>query len=182
LCLAAGAVVALPARCVPANNGVLQLAVAYQLGNWSSSELKTIERASYTLQYPSSWRLGDGQQDFNIDRNFTIMVASTDSYIEIRLFKPTVVNSQQLMRSLMETLDGTMIDTEERQSFSQWGKINGEGRHLMGEIAGFFEGGARIFVSTENDRGILVTELYYSDDKDEAMPGFELIRSTFQFR
>ncbi|MEM8550281.1 MAG: hypothetical protein AAGF10_05770 [Verrucomicrobiota bacterium] len=176
LSLAASTLVALPAKAMLAHSGLMQLCVV------NTGNLKTIDRPAFRLQYPTSWRLGTNQQDFNADHNFTIMVEGTDSYIEIKIFKLGSITADQLMASLMETLDGPLIDTKKRESFTRWGEINGQGRHLMGEIAGFFEGGARIFVSTENEFGILVTELYYSDDKEKAMPGFELIRRSFQFK
>lgn len=159
-----------------------KVALSVIADSWSESEMTAIVRPGFALKYPSNWKLASGQADYDPDRLFTINVAGGDSYVTIKIFKPSHADADDLMFSVLETLDGPMIETMSRNSFGTWGKIKGEGRHLKGKIAGFLPGGARLFVSVTNGRGILVTELYYSEDTAEALPGFDLIRNSFRFK
>ncbi|MBC2593579.1 hypothetical protein H5P28_04820 [Ruficoccus amylovorans] len=160
-----------------------QLALSVLQEDWSPNEIKKLDRPGFSLTYPADWTVATQQEDFDADRLFTIEVANADSYITIKIFVPDAdTDADDIMFSILTTLDGPMIETYSRDSFEQWGNFKGQGRHLKGKIAGFLPGGARIFVSTDGPKGILVTELYYSDDLDKAMPGFDLIRKSFVFK
>ncbi|QYY34861.1 hypothetical protein [Ruficoccus sp. ZRK36] len=151
--------------------------------DWSADEISTIDRPAFTLTYPTGWHIATSQDDYDADHLFTIEVANGDSYITIKLFVPDAnTDADDIMFSILTTLDGPMIETYSRDSFNNWGQFEGQGVHLKGKIAGFLPGGARIFVSTMGQRGILVTELYYADDLDAAFPGFDLIRKSFAFK
>ncbi len=168
---------------LPLIESATQLALTTLQEDWDPSEVAVLDRPGFSLRYPVGWKVATSQQDYDADRLFTIEVANADSYVTIKIFVPDAdTDADDIMFSILTTLDGPMIDTYSRDSFDNWGSFKGEGVHLKGKIASFLPGGARIFVSTEGKKGILVTELYYSDDLETALPGFDLIRKTFAFK
>lgn len=161
-----------------------QLALSVLKEDWAPNEVVVLDRPAFSLQYPAGWKVATSQQDYDADRLFTIEIANGDSYITIKVFVPDPnADADDLIFSIQTTLDGPMIDTYSRETFENWGSFQGKGLHLKGKIAGFLPGGARIFVTTtDGQKGLLVTELYYSDDLEEAMPGFDLVRNSFKFK
>ncbi len=145
---------------------------------WDDDEITVVEHPVYTVAYPKTWQVAKDAEAG--DKVITFMVGGSDSYITIRLYEAGGgIDEHAMIASVLETLDGPLIETISRENFSTWGSYNGQGRHLKGMIAGFFPGGARIFTAVINEQGILITEVYYSEDLDEAMPGYDLVQQSF---
>jgi len=147
-----------------------------------AQQLTTIDRPGFSLQYPASWQVATYQNDYNPDKLFTI---DTDgqSTITIEVFESIDgINSDDLLFNAISVLDGPLVDTYSRSDMSQWGDLQGRGKHLKGKVMAMFPGGARIFFAQRNGKGVMITEIYYSEDLDTVMPGFETIGRSFEFK
>lgn len=153
-------------------------------GEWSASDLATIDRPGFTLKYPRDWKIATHQPDYNPDRLFTIETPGS-SHIAIEIFDlNSNLNLSQTMADVIQALDGPAVETYSYGDFEQWGQYQGEGRHLKGKIMSILPGGCRVFVTSipGKGKGLLVTEFYMSDDLPQAHPGFDLISQTLVFK
>jgi len=150
---------------------------------WSPSEMATIDRPEFSLKYPSSWNIATHEGDYNPDKNFTI---ETDgqSHIVIQIYDITNRNLDEMIWNIISALDGPAIETYSYGDFDQWGTYQGKGKHLKGKVLGLIPGGARIFAAKvpSKGKGFLITEFYMSEDLSTAMPGFDLIGQSLNFK
>ena len=47
---------------------------------------------------------------------------------------------------------------------------------------GMLPGGARIFVIVRDNQGVIITEIYYAEELNDAFPGYDLIASSFRLK
>ncbi|WOO42843.1 hypothetical protein [Rubellicoccus peritrichatus] len=147
-----------------------------------SNDVTVIDRPTFVMQMPATWKVADYQPDYDPDKLFTI---DTEGQSTITLEVYETVQGQDtddLLFNAIYVLDGPLVDTYSRSSFNKWGNLTGHGKHLKGKVMSMFPGGARIFFCQHNGRGLMVTEIYYSEDLQDVMEGFELIGKTFQFK
>lgn len=155
-----------------------------EAGEWSESEMATIDRPGFKLKYPKDWTVAKHQPDYNPDRLFSIETPGS-SHIQIEIFdaKPGM-DVTQTMQDVLQALDGPAVETYSYGDFEEWGHFEGEGKHLKGKIMSIIPGGCRVFVTVipGKNKGLLVTEFYMSEDLPEAHPGFNLISQTLVFK
>lgn len=145
-------------------------------------EVRKMERPGHVFYYPAAWHIASDQPDYDPDSNFTIDTEGRSSVtFEFFPVQPGE-NHAQLLSNAVYVLDGPLVDTFSRSPFTRWGKHEGSGMHLKGRVMGAFPGGARIFILTQGSRGVMITEIYYSEDLMEVMQAFEHIGDTFEFR
>lgn len=142
----------------------------------------TIDRPGFTMQYPASWKIATHQNDYDPDRLFTIDTEG-QSTITIELFESIAGrDTDDMLFNAMTVLDGPLVDTYSRSDLDNWGPHRGSGKHMKGKVMGMFPGGAIVFFTEENGKGVMITQIYFSEDLPDAMPGFELISNTFRLK
>lgn len=147
-----------------------------------NNDVQTLDRPAFVMQLPATWKIATHQSDYDPDKLFTI---DTDGQSTITLEVYDTVQGQDtddLLFNAIYVLDGPLVDTYSRSNFGKWGNLAGNGTHLKGKVMSMFPGGARIFFYQHNGKGLMVTEIYYSEDLQDVMEGFELIGKTFQFK
>lgn len=155
-----------------------------QAGAWSASEVTSINRPGFSLQYPSHWKVATHQGDYNPDRLFTIETPG-GSHVVIEIFNaPPGTNLSSLLADVLPALDGPAVETYSYGDFNAWGNFQGKGQHLKGKIMSIIPGGCRVFAALVpgKSQGLLITEFYLSEDLPDAMPGFDLISRTLVFK
>lgn len=153
-----------------------------EMGSWSASEIQALDRPGFRIVFPRNWTLATHQDDYDPDRNI-IIDSPGESYVTISFFeaKPSD-NSRQIIENMRLAFEGPLVSVISRGEFTQWGPRGGSGLHLKGHIMKYFPGGVRFFVMFEQGVGVIVTEFYYSEDLEIAMPGFELIAQSLEFK
>ncbi|GHC04406.1 hypothetical protein [Cerasicoccus arenae] len=153
-------------------------------GEWSESDLVTVNRPGFTLQYPKDWRLATNQADYKPDSLFTIETPGS-SHIVIEIFDAAPgMDVSGAMDDVLQALDGPAVETYSYGSFETWGNYKGVGKHLKGKIMSMIPGGCRVFAAVVpgTNKGILITEFYMSEDLPVALPGYDLISRTLVFK
>ncbi len=140
----------------------------------------TLEKKTFSLQMPSTWKVDDKAEDYKPESYFTL-ASPLNSYVTFDISAPTP-DLKAMMKNVLFALDGPAVETLSKSEFKQWGKYTGQGVHLKGKITGMFPGGVRVFATNTNGYSLLVTEFYFSDDLSDVQPGFELISKSFTLK
>jgi hypothetical protein len=76
---------------------------------------------------------------------------------------------------------GQLLGERSRTSFGRWGRYDGFGLHVKGDLFGR-DGGIRGFAHSSSSKAFLVQEICSEDDLQAAQSGFGTVESSFLFR
>jgi len=141
------------------------------------SSIAKIDRANFTLSYPSSWKEDVTAKDHDANLNFTL-VSPKNSYIQFTLL-PKAEEPAKIVGDTIKKLDGPAITTLSKTKLEEWGNHKGQGYHLKGKIVGSFPGGVKIFVFSSQGYQVLIIEEYFSDELRDIQHDLNYIRENF---
>jgi len=152
-------------------------------GEWKDSEIKDYTAKNFAIYYPRKWEINTKINTYNPQTNITLETTG-ESYVQIELIPRTDNRSEQELLDdiLFSYTGGQLIQVFSKAPANQWGEHSGTGVHMRGKILGYFPGGVRIFTKNHGNLSLLVTELYYSEDLKEVMPGYDLVAQSYQFK
>lgn len=147
----------------------------------SAQDFKIIDRDSFSLHYPSNWKLDTKSKHYEADSSFTINAPGklNQAIFFIKYKKVNVENVLEYLTVL--TLSTFQIKKPEFFNINDWGNLSGKGRIIKGKEMGS-DVIIKIFVYAEKNRSLSVTE-YYRDGKVEKLKEeFNSIALSFKFK
>jgi len=141
---------------------------------------KTIDRATFTLKFPSNWSEETKASDYKADSNFTLN-SGKNSYIQINI-TDKAEDPQKVLDNAVFNLDGLAITTLSKTKIDEWGSHKGAGLHLKGKILGSDPGGIECFVFNSEHHNVLIIEFYYSSELKTAQSEMDFIAKSFQMK
>jgi hypothetical protein len=147
----------------------------------SSHAQQTIDRDSFSLQYPAKWTIDTKDEDYDPDALFSLDAPDGENMIMFVIFD-MAMDTADLMKEQVKAFTAELIKKPMITHFDTWGKYKGSGKLLKGKLMGVFKGFVRIFVYTEESRTMIVVEQCYDSAYEKLKPDYELISSTFQFK
>lgn len=143
----------------------------------AGTEYSTIDRADFSLKYPSTWREDTHARDYKPDSNFTLY-SPKNSYVQFRIFDKSST-PETLLSAAVKSLDGPAINSVTRTKLTEWGIYKGEGVDMRGNILDSFPGGIIVFVIPTKSHNILVEEYYFSDELRDILGDIRIISNSF---
>jgi hypothetical protein len=137
-----------------------------------------VTRPTFTLKYPSDWKIDSAAKDYNADNNFTLN-SGGNSYVQFNI-STKAGDLQKVLDNAVFNLDGLAITTLSKSPFTQWGAYSGLGLHLKGKILDSYPGGIRVFVFNTNSHNVMVVEFYYSNELSQVQGELDFISQSFK--
>lgn len=140
-----------------------------------------IHRDSFSLKYPSDWKIDTEDEDYDPDNLFSIDSPDDENMVMFIIFN-VPVDKDELLQSQLEAFSSQLIKKPEITEFSKWGNYEGTGKILKGKLLGVFKGFVRIFIYSDPHKTMLVIEQCYDKDYEKLKKGYDLVSSSFNFR
>jgi hypothetical protein len=156
--------------CLPGKNSEL-----------SSSNIKSTNRKTFSVQYPAGWYIDSLDDDFNPDKLFSINTDSGENYISFYLFDEAI-SIEDHVNTMVETNKELIMRDGVVTPFSSWGKFKGKGAVMSGSFFSANEGKIKIFAYTTAKKGFLIYQHTYNSDEALYKEGFDLIEKTFELK
>jgi hypothetical protein len=149
------------------------------IGN-AQVQYSDIRRDSFSLKYPSDWKIDTDDEDYDPDNLFSID-SPDDNMVMFMIFNVSV-DRDELLESQVEAFTSQLIKKPEITEFSNWGNYEGKGKILKGKLLGVFKGFVKIFVYTDQHKSMIVVEQCFDKNYETLKKSYELISSSFRFR
>ena len=142
---------------------------------------KIIDRDSFYLEYPATWKVDTKSNEYEADSSFTIYAPGKLNNIMFFL-KHKAINSEQVMNFFSDiTLSVRKIKKPEFNSFNNWGNFSGMGRIIRGKSRGK-EIMVVIFIHSQKNHSFLVMEHYIEGHVEHLRKEFNTISTSFRFK
>jgi hypothetical protein len=152
------------------------------LGNSYSQKLVTIERDSFSLQYPNTWTIDKGDEDYDPDALFSLDSPEDGETILFMIFN-MVIDADEMLTEQAKTMTKNLIKKPSSiTTFDTWGKYSGKGKVIKGKIMGIFKGQIRLFMYTDNSKSMLIVEQLYDSNMEKLGADFKSIADSFTFK
>ena len=148
--------------------------------NAQTLHTNNIQRDSFSLKYPSDWKIDTEDEDYDPDNLFSID-SPDDNMVMFMIFN-VPVDKDELLKAQLEVFSSELIKKPEITEFSKWGNYDGTGKILKGKLLGVFKGFVRIFVYADSHKTMLVIEQCFDKDYEKLKKGYDLISSSFNFK
>ncbi len=142
------------------------------------ANVKTIDRAGFTVQYPGNWPIDTGDPDYDPDALFSIDTAG-NCFVMFHLWNHDIDLDEATAAQVVE-FEG-MLSSTSVTDFTTWGSYEGKGKEIKGKFL-FLPTTVRPFAYTDGNRSFLVAEFCYDEDQPAVEPGFELVRTSFKLK
>ncbi len=139
-----------------------------------------IDRSTFSIRLPNSWKVDTAAPDFNADNNFAV-VSERGTIVTFRI-DPGAEDVDAVLTAALGSIDGPAITAKRKNSFTAWGSMQGSGKLLRGKILDCFDGEITVFVASLNGQTVLITETVYSDAKDADASGLAALRDGFRVK
>jgi hypothetical protein len=160
--------------------GGLMLGSTLSFGAEDTSNEKAVDRATFSLKYPTTWKEDVKASDYKPESNFTLTSAK-NSYIQFNIVDKAD-DPQKVLDNAVFNLDGLAITTLSKTKIDEWGSHKGAGLHLKGKILGTDPGGIRCFVFNSEHHNVLVIEFYFSNELKTVQSEMDFISKNFQMK
>jgi hypothetical protein len=140
-----------------------------------------IERPMYTLTYPTTWKLDEKDEDFDLDNYFSID-GPGNCHVSFFLYTSKIDEKTHLDTHNGKLKERVFKPEPTETPFTTWGSLTGTGAELRGKMKPVGKGRVRNFMHAEAKRSVVVNEFCFDEDLAAAQPGFDLIATTFRFR
>jgi hypothetical protein len=147
----------------------------------SSSDTKSANRKTFSVQYPPTWYIDTLDDDYDEDKQFSINTDSGENYISFYLFDEAI-SVEDHVNTMIETNKELIMRDGVVTPFSSWGKYNGKGAVMSGSFFSANEGKIKIFAYTTAKKGFLIFQQTYNTDEALYKEGFDLIERTFELK
>lgn len=139
---------------------------------------RTIDRDTFSLEYPGNWKIETDADDYDPDHAFTIesegecmvMFEMQDGFMD-----PGVMSDKKV-----EDVSVIIFDSTKTQ-MDTWGDLVGKGYLIEGTVLAL-PGSVRVFSHATDDLSFTVIEQCWDEDIHLVEPGFDLVRSTFELK
>jgi hypothetical protein len=141
----------------------------------------TIDRAAYSLNYPSAWTLDKADKDFDLDSYFSIDI-NEGCHESFLLFDVHVEPKGALQAQLDQHLARLFKPGAAVEHFNRWGAYTGEGGTIRGRLKPLGTGTVRLFVHAAARRSVILVEFCFDEDLPAAKPGFAIVEESFRLK
>jgi hypothetical protein len=144
-----------------------------------AGDFKTIDRANFTLKYPTAWAEDTTAPDYKADSNFTIKSPDPkNTYVQFNIVDKSE-DPEKVLKATMVSLDGPAITALSKDKITEWGQFKGSGMHLKGKILDSIPGGIKVFIFNSDHHNILVVEYYFSEELKDLQADLDYISQNF---
>lgn len=164
-------------------SALLNLGLIYLFAGIPSAEAKLYSAQNFVFEYTEGWEVASNDADFDPEHRLTLnSMGDSTIYVQIMDTNNAKRGDDDLLFSVLEVLDGPLINVSGRRSHDRIGQLEGAGKHLTGKVMNMFPGGAIIFVHRKHHRALLLTFIYYQGEYAKASECLERIGKTFRFK
>ncbi len=144
--------------------------------------MKTIDRDSFSLKYPSTWAIDTKDEDYDPDALFSLDAPAEGATIMFMIFD-AVIDVDDMLKAQQEAMTKEVIKKPSSiTNFYQWGNYKGKGILIKGKILGVLKGQVKVFIYTDDNKSMLVMEQIYDEDMVVTGAEFEQIAKSFRFK
>ena len=146
-----------------------------------AQDYKIIDRDSFSLHYPSSWKLDTKSKDYEPDSTFTINAPGKLNNV-IFFIKYQNINIENALDYMTILTTSTFrIKKTESIEITNWGNLSGKGTVIKGKEMGS-DIIIKLFVYSEMNRALSVMEIYRDGKIDKLKEEFNSIALSFKFK
>jgi len=147
-----------------------------------AQNMKTIDRDSFSLKYPSSWTIDTKDEDYDPDALFSLDASAEGATMMFMIFD-AVIDVEEMLKAQREAMTSELIKKPSSiTNFQEWGNYKGKGILIKGKIMGVLKGQVKIFIYTDDNKSMLVMEQIYDSDMVVTGVEFEQIAKSFKFK
>ena len=145
------------------------------------SPSKYIERPFFEVKYPSDWGIDTTDPDYDVDSYFSIDAPASNGISVFVIYNTSVDEKEQVSGQVKAQLEKTMKNGSVSY-FTKWGNFKGYGATITAKTMGVWKGTVKIFCHSADSCSFLNVSQYLDKHKEEVMPGFQLIESSFKLK
>lgn len=145
-----------------------------------AQETTIIKRDSFSLKYPSAWKIDTEDEDYDPDALFSLDAPDGDNMIMFMIFN-VPLDPDELLNEQVKAMSEQVVKNPQVTTLTQWGNYKGKGKKLSGKLLGVFKGFVRIFVYTDDHKTMLVVEQCYDKAYETLKKDYDVIESSFRF-
>lgn len=150
--------------------------------NAGAQTLKTIDRDSFSVKYPSTWSIDTKDEDYDPDALFSLDAPAEGATMMFMIFD-SVIDTDDMLKAQEEAMTKEVIKKPTSiTKFDSWGNYKGKGILIKGKILGVLKGQVKIFIYTDEHKSMLVMEQIYDSDLPVTGKEFEQIAMLFKFK
>jgi hypothetical protein len=150
--------------------------------NAGAQTLKTIDRDSFSVKYPSTWSIDTKDEDYDPDALFSLDAPAEGATMMFMIFD-SVIDTDDMLKAQEEAMTKEVIKKPTSiTKFDSWGNYKGKGILIKGKILGVLKGQVKIFIYTDEHKSMLVMEQIYDSDLPVTGKEFEQIAMSFKFK
>jgi len=139
------------------------------------SQPNKVVRESFTLQYPSNWKIAIDDEDYDPDHMFSI--ESPGSAFVMFVIGPGETEPENNLQAQIQQFTKLMTSPS-IERFKNYGRLSGKGAILKGKILGI-RITTKVFAFHQDDLTIITVQQYPDEDMKHVQEGFALIESSF---
>jgi len=152
---------------------------AAPVGAAAKADCKIIDRQSFTLKYPTTWKEATDDPDYKPETHFTINGPDKkNSYVTFDI-QDNAADPVKLLSSTIKDLDGSSISAQSKTKLDAWGSFKGTGMELKGRILDTYPGGIKVFIFTSGKHSVQVIECYWTNELKDLQPDIDYIQQNF---
>lgn len=160
----------------------ITLALALFTLTAGAQNMKTIDRDSFSLKYPSTWSIDTKDEDYDPDALFSLDAPAEGATILFMIFD-SVIDTDDMLKAQEEAMTKEVIKKPSSiTNFYNWGNYKGKGILIKGKILGVLKGQVKVFIYTDDHKSMLVMEQIYDSDMLVTGAEFEQIAKSFKFK
>ena len=139
---------------------------------------KTFASKTFTLTYPSTWRVDEKNKKYNPDHYVPIYDAPGDAMV-IFLVSAGSLDPAETLEDRVKDQSENLTNVK-RTDFTRWGKYDGKGAVLHGKMIEEGNATLRIFSFNAGMKTFVITEYFLDDQKQMLAPGYQTIENSFR--
>jgi len=139
---------------------------------------REVARKGFRLKYPAAWSLDAASAGYDPDHKFSIDGPNA-TFVMVTLIDGAIDLDKKLAAETAGVVP-QLIAKPQRTPFATWGKHQGKGVRLGGNIMNAGEGAIRIFACTAGGRSFTIVESCFDRSREQVGPGLKLIESSFE--
>lgn len=139
---------------------------------------REVARKGFRLRYPSGWSLDAASAGYDPDHKFSIDGPNA-TFVMVTLIDGAIDLDEKLAAETAGVVP-QLIARPQRTPLTTWGKYEGKGVRLAGNIMNAGEGAIRIFAYSAGGRSFTIVESCFDKSRDQVGPGLKLIESSFE--
>lgn len=144
-------------------------------------EPKVMNEQYYSLQYDEDWVLDTFDEDFDPDYYFLISSRDKDAFVSMFFYEGSIDPATLLADKVAQHSGATITDAEVSR-FARWGKYEGSGALLKGNLMGLGAGEISLFACSGKTISFLVVTQVLRADRKKYKASFDMVEQSFQLK